>query len=135
MDYKLIGSPYPKLEKMEDIGINHLNFCQLINRPVRFSGDNDLQKMIESNQNVVDPKDRYMESIRERALKGKQVTHTKMRKVPSNREMINIFNLGFSDAQIADRLGFGRNRIATIRVSLGIAKKVHRNKIMGITCR
>jgi len=121
MRYKLEGKPYPKLSNEIEIAIRHMTFCEKIDKPVRFSGNSELKKMIVYN--VPDKKIEYMNSIRESIKERKIVSHTNVRKEPSFEELKALFKDGLTDQQIASRYGFGRNRISKIRRSLNIPRK------------
>lgn len=126
MRYKVEGKPYPRVYSKTDIVERHLAYCDVVKMPVRFSGDEGVQNSIEAGYRVSDPKRDYIHKIRDAMDYGKQVSKTMPRKAPSEGEIRALFDKGMTDSDIGRVLGFGRNRIADIRKSLGIPRKSQR---------
>jgi hypothetical protein len=128
MKYKLNGSPYPKLQDELLIASRHLNFCNKVDRGVRFSGNTALEEII--NKDKLDSKKgAFFERIRTQIKEKKQISFTKMREEPSEEELRSLLEQGLTDDKIAKRYGFGRNRIASLRRALNIPREKVRKRI------
>jgi len=121
MKYKIEGTPFPKILDEKKIALRHMSFCERIEKPVKFSGNLELERMIKYN--VPNKKIVYMKSIQDLIREKRIVSYTNIRKEPSLEEITSLFEEGLTDQQIASRYGFGRNRISKIRRSLNIPRK------------
>lgn len=128
MRYKLEGTAYPDPATKEEIVKRHLSYCEIVQRPVRFSGDDWIRDEIDNKCSVVDPKKEYINKIRKDIADGKLVSHTEIRKPPTDDELKDMLNKGMTDQGIAVKYNMGRNRIAQMRASLGISRKCKREK-------
>jgi hypothetical protein len=128
MQYKITGDAYPTVSE-NLIAYRHLEYCEKVERPVRFSGNLDIEKIIEEKQKISAKKIQYMDLIRDQIKNKTQVSLTQIRKEPSERDLKELFEKGLSDQEIADKYGFGRNRISHLRRALNVSKKSVRKKI------
>jgi hypothetical protein len=129
MRYKITGESFPKLQDDNLIAYRHLEFCKNSGRLVRFVGHKKIEKIIQENQSLVDKKQVYIESIKKVMEEGKQLSRTQFRLEPSEVELKSLLQMGKTDKEIANQLGFGRNRIAQLRKNMGISRKAVREKI------
>lgn len=126
MRYKLSSGECPKLSDKSLIADRHVAFCKRAQRLVPFSGNKGIQSKIAENLFIKDAKDQYIEAIRTRIKEGKQISHTSIRKMPSDDALKGMFDFGMTDQQIAEKYGFGRNTISKKRKELGIDRKARR---------
>jgi len=126
MTYKIDGSPYPRIYKKMDIIERHLKYCDVVKRPVRFSGDEEVQDNIEANYRVSDPKMNYIKKIQGAMDRGELVSKTSPKRLPSEEEIRVLLSKGMTDSDIGKMFGFGRGRIAAIRKSIGVPRKSQR---------
>jgi len=120
MQYKLTGKPYPLLATKDLIAHRHLEFCKKVGKSVRFYGDYDIKRVIDKEQVISSEKEEY---VKQQVLKKGLLSCTQIRKEPSTAVMLILFQQGLTDQEIANRYGYGRNRISVIRRSLGIPRK------------
>lgn len=65
-------------------------------------------------------KELYIRGIQEAQERGTQLSYTKFREIPTEGVLREMYGRGMSDDAVAKTLGFGRNRIASLRRSFGI---------------
>lgn len=128
MKYKLTGDPYPLLIDESLIAQHHLNLCDKIKRPIRFTGNENIEKVIAERCNIVSEKTVFINRIVEKIKNKNQVSYTQIRTEPTMEELKNLLEQGLNDSDIAKLYGFGRNRIAKLRRNMGIPKKSVRGK-------
>ena len=132
MRYKIEGKPYPVLKRRSDIVTHHIGLCEAVGREICFTGQSEIQSEVKSLIKIVDPKKSYIESIRQKISSGEMVSRTSMRQEPSKEALIQFFLEGLTDAEVARKMGFGRNRIARLRREMGIERKRRRAIHKGI---
>jgi len=127
MVYKINGSAYPNKYQIADIRDFHLRMCDKISLPIRFSGDSFIEKELSEKCLIKDPKQLYIEGLRQNMRLGLLKSNTSIRKIPEDEILKGHFNEGMTDNQIAIKYGFGRNTIAHIRRTMGISIKRNRD--------
>jgi hypothetical protein len=126
MRYKLDGSIFPRPNFSQDSVVKrHLELCQKAGRMIRYFGESNIQEEINKTA-IIDFKSEYITQINEAIKTNTQISKTSFRKLPSEEEVLILFNQSLTDDQIAERFGVGRNRISKIRRSLKIDKKSRR---------
>jgi hypothetical protein len=127
MQYKITGDPFPRIDFSSDLVVSrHMILCKKAGRFIRYFGDKEIQKVLKEKNSFKNPKKIYIQSIVE-AIKNKiQVSHTDIRQVPSDEELKKLFDQDLTDGQIGMQLGFGRNRIAEFRRTMGFERKICR---------
>jgi len=124
MRYKCDGRPLNEVGfDVEKIADRHLKLCEAANRPIRYFGNPDVQAAINSKLTRKDPKSIYVERIKEDIVNSRQISKTFFRKSPSDEELKKLFERGMTDKFIGDTYGFGRNKIAGLRKSMGITRQ------------
>jgi hypothetical protein len=120
MRYKVDGFLFPKIEfNKEHILKNHLDLCKKAGRFIRYSGEPEIVKGL-SSYSRSDSKSFFINKILKNILDNSQISKTSIRKLPDMEELSKLLSDGLTDGRIAQRYGVGRNRIAKLRVSLGI---------------
>jgi ParB-like chromosome segregation protein Spo0J len=134
MQYKLTGDPYPRTTyNAADVAKRHEAMCAVVERPVNFSGHKETEKLLLS-QDQIGPKQDYMNRICEAVKNGEQISHTNVRTPPTGYELKQMLAEGMTDTQIAQKYGFGRNRISKLRRDLGVPRKMCRTQPVRFPC-
>ena len=121
MQYKLKGIEQRKRLFSRDVVVSrHLELCKKAGRCVRYFGDRKVRDEVIKRGSVQDSKTRYIEGVLSAIQNGSQVSHTSIRKVPSDSELRKLFDKGMTDDQIAKSIGVGRNRVSQLRRSFKI---------------
>ena len=126
MRYKIVGDTYPDRYPVKSMVEFHLSLCDRIQMPVRFSGDDCVGKEIGEVCIIKDPKQVYIDDIKRGLKVGDFKSRVAIRKMPNEDILRQHFTEGLTDDCIAQKYGFGRNTIASVRRSMGIPRKVCR---------
>lgn len=126
MCYKLNGTPYPRSFVKESVASRHVDFCAVVGRSVRFSGDDAIEGEIKDLGHIPDPREEYIVSARAEVESGRTVSRSSMRRLPPPSVLRRMFGTGMTDAEVARGHGVGRNRMAAARRALGIPRKASR---------
>jgi len=123
MRYKITGSKFQRIPFKKDLIVNrHLQLCEKAGRYVRYFGDKDIQKEILKKNKFEDFKSKYIKKVKV-SIEKDSIVSKRIKRDVSKEDLIKLFDEGCSDQQIADKYGFGRKRIASLRRSLGIVRK------------
>jgi len=128
MRYKITGDKVPDRYTVKDIVSYHLDLCNKLKIPVRFSGDSFVEDRVNLGCPIKDSKELYIEGIKNKLKEGSLKTKINIRKMPLEDVLKEHFKSGMTDVEIGEKYGFGRNTIAGIRRSLGIEPK--RKRVM-----
>lgn len=119
MSYKIEGIKFPRIPFIKKLIISrHLQLCKKAERYIRYFGDTFIQERVIKKAKFPDYKAEYIKEVKKRKTLSKRI-----KKDVSKKTLIEFFHNGLSDQQVADRYGFGRNKIAFFRRSFGIARK------------
>ena len=123
MRYKITGSRFPRIAFIRELIISrHLKLCEKAKRYIRYFGDEVIQKENLKNNIFLDSKIEYINRIKSHIKERKMVSRN-IKKDILKKELVELFNEGFSDQQIADMYDVGRNKIAFFRRSFDIIRK------------
>jgi len=122
MRYKLTGDSPSKVFSEDRVIERHDALCHTAQRNVRYEGREVIKKNISMDDGGYEQ--RYIKKIQDDMTNGCQITSIKFREVPSEEQLkVMFFEENMSDDQVSKATGYGRNRIAMLRVSMGIRGK------------
>jgi len=123
MKYKIVGSKFPVIPFTKELIVSrHLQLCEKAKRYIRYFGDKDVQKEILEKNRFPNIKIEYINRIKD-LIKNDKIISKVIKRDISKERLIKLFGEGLSDQQVADKFGFGRNRIASLQRSFGITRK------------
>jgi len=123
MQYKIKGESPNKNFSENDLIKRHIDLCKKISRPIHYSGRCKNEILIALND-IEDPKTLFIKNIQNNMRLGEQVSSTKFRKIPSEEELKKMFfENKWTDTEVSEFTGYGRNRIASLRKFLNIPSK------------
>lgn len=103
------------------IASEHYQLCEKANRSIRYSGDKAVLEELRKYPPIRDFKQKYIEEIKERILKGNQVSTTESRKIlPTKDELYRLLKEGSTDKQIGFLYGVSRETIGRLRRREGL---------------
>lgn len=129
MRYKIEGTSQKVLEDFNFISSRHIELCTKLRHHIKFKGNEKLEKIINRETFFESTKSVYIEDQKRKTEEGKLVSKTAFRRLPDKQKLIELFNKGMTDKEVAEMFGFGRNRIARERKKLGIERKFRRENI------
>jgi hypothetical protein len=118
MRYKMIGDPPNSFFSEEEQKERHNDLCLSCLRDIRYRGEAFVFEP---------PKKKAIEKIHIDMVNGRQISKTEFRSIPTEEALYRMFvEEGLTDIEVSRRTGYGRNRIAKLRVSMGVKNKSRR---------
>lgn len=122
MRYKITGNAPPRANfSAKAVARAHAQLCAIASRRVRYSGELQVEALIGA-MGFFDSKSEYIQRVKLAAESGAQVSRTAMRIVPSDAVLLQDFESGKTDDQVAQSYGLGRNRVSVLRRGLGLPR-------------